>query len=294
MSRAGRVVLVTAAFLFAAATVQAQDGTLQTMRNDVRQGSPSGPPEASPPPEDHPQHHDDSTGQSSSSDDAGGTLGILLAGLVGAGAAVSSPIWIPLGLTADQPFSQSGEFPAFPYASTSGYLIDEPTGVPTRNWAGRFDVEYVDTFDRVEKVGGHLLLETTSRFGLDTRAQHLNEKLAGGGRDSLWLGDFNLTYRFAQCSWAQFRAGLGFNWLDDAKDTDLGFNFLYGVDLFPAKPWVISATLDAGTLGRAGLFRFQTTAGVMLRRFELYTGYEYTDIERTHWNGLIGGVRIWF
>jgi hypothetical protein len=52
--------------------------------------------------------------------------------------------------------------------------------------------------------------------------------------------------------------------------------------------------LDAGTLGRAALFRFQTTAGVMLKRYELYTGYEYCDVERTHWNGLIAGVRVWF
>jgi hypothetical protein len=23
-------------------------------------------------------------------------------------------------------------------------------------------------------------------------------------------------------------------------------------------------------------------------------GYEYTDIGRAHWNGLIGGLRLWF
>ena len=52
--------------------------------------------------------------------------------------------------------------------------------------------------------------------------------------------------------------------------------------------------LDAGTLGHAGLFRFRTTAGVVYRSVELYTGYEYTDIGSVHWNGLIGGMRLWF
>ena len=88
--------------------------------------------------------------------------------------------------------------------------------------------------------------------------------------------------------------GLGINWLNDPSQTDLGFNFAYGIDLFPVKPLIISTVMDAGTLGHAGLFRFRTTAGVAYKRMEYYTGYEYTDIGRTHWNGLIGGVRLWF
>ena len=103
-----------------------------------------------------------------------------------------------------------------------------------------------------------------------------------------------MTYRFAQSDFGQFRAGLGINWLNDPSQTNLGFNFTYGADIFPAKPWVFSAVLDAGTLGHAGLFRFRTTAGVAYRSVELYTGYEYTDIGSVHWNGLIGGVRLWF
>jgi hypothetical protein len=60
---------------------------------------------------------------------------------------------------------------------------------------------------------------------------------------------------------AQFRAGLGMNWLDDPIDTDLGFNFTYGADFFPGRPWILSATLDWGTLGSAELFRFRTSVG---------------------------------
>ena len=52
--------------------------------------------------------------------------------------------------------------------------------------------------------------------------------------------------------------------------------------------------MDGGTLGRAGLFRFRTTAGVMMHGVETYVGYEYTDIGREHWNGLVAGLRLWF
>jgi hypothetical protein len=34
--------------------------------------------------------------------------------------------------------------------------------------------------------------------------------------------------------------------------------------------------------------------GVVFHHVETYTGYEYTDIGRTHWNGLIAGLRFWF
>jgi hypothetical protein len=63
---------------------------------------------------------------------------------------------------------------------------------------------------------------------------------------------------------------------------------------FPRKPWVVSAAIDWGTLGHAGLFRFQTTAGLIFDRFESYIGYEYLDIGATQANFLLGGLRVWF
>ncbi len=62
--------------------------------------------------------------------------------------------------------------------------------------------------------------------------------------------------------------------MNHPTQTDLGFNFTYGADFFPAKPWVFSAVLDAGTHRQAGLFRFRSTAGVVYRSVELYSGYE--------------------
>jgi len=175
------------------------------------------------------------------------------------------------------------------------FPYDDTTQTPeTFPFALRFDADYVDAFDNLDRFNGHMLISTSSRLELDARFQHLAERLDDGSQDQLWMGDCNLCYRFAQSDFAQFRAGLGINWLNAPGQTDLGFNFIYGADIFPVKPLVLSAVLDAGTLGHAGLFRFRTTAGVVYRSVEIYTGYEYTDIGSVSWNGLIGGVRLWY
>jgi hypothetical protein len=171
--------------------------------------------------------------------------------------------------------------------------LTDCAGLRTRNWACRLRAEYTNDFDDVSCIGAHMLLSSASRFGLDTGFDYLQEDLPGGRRDYLTTGDFNVVYRFAQSEQVQFRAGLGFNWLDDEIDTNLGFNFTYGVDVFPCEPWVVSATLDLGTLGHTSLFHFRTTAGVVVHRVEVYTGFEYRDIGSTQINGLVGGIRLW-
>ena len=209
------------------------------------------------------------------------------------GGAVSSPFWAPHWLLDDN-YSVPEYFPRFPYDNTPGYLVEQGTPAPSRSFAGRLDADYVEAFDHLDLINAHLLISTTSRLEFDGRIQHLGEPLGNGREDELWIGDCNVMFRFAQSSSAQFRAGLGINWLNDPGQTDLGFNFTYGVDVFPVKPLIFSTVMDAGTLGHAGMFRFRATAGAIYGPIEFYTGYEYTDIGRASWNGLIGGVRLWF
>jgi hypothetical protein len=204
-------------------------------------------------------------------------------------------------------------FPRFPYDHVPGYMMPDPwltcDGEPTcpadwwgpgrwptqpRTWAARLRLEYGDEFDDLSRIGGHLLVSTRARFGLDTQMSYLEEQLAGGRHDELWIGDCNVLFRLGQTEYSQSRIGIGFNWLDDPMATDFGFNFTYGGDLFPCKPWIFSATIDWGTLGRAELFRFRTTGGLIVHRVEVYTGYEYLDIDSMQLNLVLGGVRIWF
>lgn len=236
--------------------------------------------------------------------------------------AVTTPYWLPRSLLNDD-FSVRAYYPRFPYDGTSDYLLSESwqmrmvpapeqiggqdlAGPPhdvcimpegwqhCRNWSLQLRGEYQDQFDRVSALGGQLILESTSRLGLDISFQTLRERLAPEQYDYLTLGDANVVFRFAQHSKAQMRLGLGMNWLADTRQHDLGFNFTYGGDFFPVKPLIVSAAIDWGTLGHAELFRFRTTVGVIVNRIETYAGYEYLDIGRTHTNSLVAGVRLWF
>ena len=195
-----------------------------------------------------------------------------------------------IGVSEDEdPLVKYMEDPLARYHGADGSLSVSP-----RNWSGRIRFEYADAFDEISRVGGHMLLSTSSRFGLDMELNCLQEDRLGTARDQLWLGDFNLIYRFAQSERAQFRTGLGMNWLDDPVATDFGFNFTYGADFFPQKPWILSATIDWGTLGSAELFRFRTSVGLIINRVEVYSGYEYLDIDDAQINALMAGVRVWF
>jgi hypothetical protein len=238
-------------------------------------------------------------------------------------AAATSPFWGPHVLFRDD-LSALAYYPRHPYDGTSGYLISEwwQPRVPAapeqlgakdlaaapphevcvmpegwqhcRNWSLQLRGEYQDQFDRVSAVGGQMILEGTSRLGFDISFQTLRERLGPEQFDYLTLGDANVVFRFAQHPKAQMRLGIGMNWLADTRQHDLGFNFTYGGDFFPVKPLIVSAAIDWGTLGHAELFRFRTTAGVIVDRFETYVGYEYLDIGRTHANALVAGVRLWF
>ena len=201
----------------------------------------------------------------------------------------------------DEGFSTPGYFDRYPYKheAVGGYMFTDDWRARPRFFSGRFRMDYADEFDGLHRVAGRLLFETTTRLGIDTETEWYEEHLDrsrtdGAGTDHLWLGDANVTFRFAQGPYAQWRTGLGFNWLEGDSQTDFGFNFTYGVDLYPKKPWILSSTLDWGTLGDAELFRYRASAGVIINRIETYVGYEYLDIDHNHVNMFLTGVRVWF
>lgn len=294
----------TVAGLLVALPAQADDGQLQRMRDDVRNGPPaSSGGEPAPCSDDRSARTPDDNASHSTDGDGSGVQGGLGEALGAAylakgaihlaGLAVTSPIWAPIGIL-EHDYAAEAHFPRFPYDDVPGYLATDSYSLVGRRWAARLSGEYREPFDDIQIVGGRLLVSTTSRFGLDTQWDYLQEHQADGSHDQLWSGDCNLVFRFAQSEHAEFRTGLGFNWLDDPQQTDFGFNFTYGFDVFPCRPWVLSAEIDAGTLGKASLFRARTTVGVVIHGVEAYTGYEYFDVGRTHLNCLIGGLRVWF
>jgi hypothetical protein len=304
------LVLVLAMFALGPSLGRAE-GQLQSIRDDVR--APRDRPSSKTDYHDH-HHGDHCDGEDFVGELCGEIFGPALAYMI------ASPFWAPHSAMGDS-FARSGYFPRYPYRDVPGYMtingISRPRYLPdvspmaadgsipppapsdwatlsTRTWACRFRSEYADDFSGRSRIGGHLLLTSTSRFGVDTGFDSFQEDLFSNRHDALWLGDFNVVFRFAQSERAQFRAGFGFNWMDDEIDTDFGFNFTYGMDLYPCRPWVISATLDWGTLGNTGLFHFRTTGGVVFHGIEAYTGYDYYAIGSTRIHGMVGGVRVWF
>ncbi len=282
-------------------------GNMQAIRDDVRPG-----PSSDSDDDDHHHRH-----KSHDCDDDGIVFGEIFAKIWAY--LITSPFWGPHGAL-DDSFSREGYFARFPYDGVPGHLLiqgrwtslqpenfangsSDPVYEPmisvyaaerARVWSCRLRAEYTNDLDDVSRLGAHMLLTSTARFGIDTGFDYFQEELPGGSHDHLTIGDFNVVFRFAQSEHVEFRSGLGFNWMTDDFDSDYGFNFTYGADFFPCKPWVISATMDWGTLGRTGLFHFRTTAGVVFHGLEAYTGYEYHAIGSTRINGLVGGVRVWF
>lgn len=204
--------------------------------------------------------------------------------------ALISPWSVPLFLTGENNFADRAVVVPEPYRDAPFAMKFEPAEDELPNIFGRLQLDFATNFDDLERVGGQLLLETPWRLGLDTGWSNWWEQ-QGSSRDTLQLGDANVVFRFAQSENLQFRTGLGINWMADSAAGNVGFNFTHGFDYYPKKPWVISSTVDIGTLGHAGLFHNQTTVGLLFRRCEIFTGFEYYHIGRGELSGWINGLR---
>ena len=86
------------------------------------------------------------------------------------------------------------------------------------------------------------------------------------------------------------RTGVAVNWLADQIRPEAGFNFTYGIEWFPRKPWTISSVIDAGKLGEASLFHNRSTVGVMLGATEAFVGYDYLQVDAAKIHGPVAGV----
>ncbi|MCI0639159.1 MAG: hypothetical protein L0Y72_14350 [Gemmataceae bacterium] len=90
------------------------------------------------------------------------------------------------------------------------------------------------------------------------------------------------------------RSGVGLSWLLDRFDTDFGFNFHYGADVFPVHPLVLSGSADLGFVGNAGVAHVRGSAGVLWRNWEFFGGYDFLRIGRVELHGPMIGIRLWF
>ncbi len=265
--------------------------TLNSLRHETRTESPSSSNSGS---KDHDHDNDHDHGYRSSHGPGSDALAALVS------YTLLTPFWGPMTLL-DDDYRSDPLFLEYPYQhGQEGSLsywtrnADSENGAMGKWWKGQLRTDYVNDFNDLQTIGGQLILETQSRFGIDTEMKYRHESLGTGMTDQLWTGDANFVFRFAQSENMEMRSGIGFNWMSDQLGSDFGFNFTYGFDWFVADPWVVSSEIDLGTLGEATLFHNRTTVGLQFHRAEVYTGFDYYNLEGTQINGLIAGVRLWF
>lgn len=209
-------------------------------------------------------------------------------------AVVGAPFWLPVTLVADD-YDISSAFPDYPYVDDLPGSLVKTTSYDgsTKGWQGTLQGFGMTETENIDRYGGRLVLESAARLGIDTETNYWREPGASGS-DQLWTGDANLVFRFAESEKLQFRAGLGVNWLADHAGAEAGFNFTYGLDWFPRRPWTMSTVFDLGKLGGGTLFHNRTTAGVMLGPVEAFAGYDYFQIGSANFHGPVAGLGLRF
>ena len=96
---------------------------------------------------------------------------------------ITSPFWAPVTILQDH-HAAKGSFRQYPYEDghpgwmSISKLANEDEKL--RGWTMRMDVEYADSFNHMARLGGHLLLQSNSRWGLDGQADYRYENLAPG------------------------------------------------------------------------------------------------------------------
>jgi hypothetical protein len=219
--------------------------------------------------------------------------------LVGAlGLTLSAPFWVPYVALQDD-YTCRGYFLRYPYAKGwSGSLISRSESVPAPDEARRHSFRLLGDYcwdpEGIQSVRGHLLFTTAVRVGADFEMTDRTEDLGAGATDRLHLGRSHVLYRFAQDLSVQMRAGLGVIWMRDHIGTEEGVSFVYEGDFFPAKPMVLSASVEVASLGEATVFRLRATAGAIITRWEFFAGYDGLWVEAAYVGGPTLGVRCWF
>lgn len=275
-------------------SVLAQDGRLESVRSEVRTPKADTPSASSTSSGSNPSDHSSSFLEE---DDDLSKLGAYAAFYV-----VTSPFTIPVAMVGDD-YRSNAVFNSYPYAERwdglmqmgRGEMID---GVSPASWdhllSVRAAAEAGTDFSGVNRLGLSFLVDTMTRFGIGGSVQFFEEDKRALETDRLVIGDINALFRFAQSQRWQYRAGIGMRFMDDRKQTDLGFNFVYGWEWFPKEPYTFSAQLEAGTLGNASVFRATGRMSLVWKHAEAYVGYDYLRIGSTDLQGPMIGLRLWF
>jgi len=168
---------------------------------------------------------------------------------------------------------------------------------PGQRFSGTFTLHGAALGPTVGRVGVDLEL-MVRRFGL---ALDLSPHLEYRPLDALSLGSAAFMIGWVLLPRVQLSTGIGANVMIDGR-VGLGQQRVdaFGIDgtfratILPVRPVVLRARLDVGQLGVAPAVLARVTAGVMIRRFEAFGGYEARRVGDVVLHGPTLGARVWF
>lgn len=195
----------------------------------------------------------------------------------------------------------------YPYAAGAGgyilrrvpYWWSNPGAM--RLFSGQVSVEGTYAGRNVWGANSHFR-GSMWRLGIETSHAFLLDRPEKRG---LYHGDVHFVIAPVLRPRAVWWIGFGATWADqqlpieDRRERGSGFSGTTSLDLFPVRPVVLSARINAGKIGKGSLAGTQVlsaraTAGFMLRRFELYAGYEVKRLGDQSLRGPVLGLRTWF
>lgn len=213
--------------------------------------------------------------------------------LTAGAAAASAPFLIPRAVLGDE--GQRAVYPDYPYdhdGKMAAVSYDD-TLQGTHHSLIVLQAAYGSDVVDVNQFQGRIFGDLDLRLGFDSEASYFTENTATG-TDDFWRGDVNLTWRFAQNEHWQFRAGLGMNWMHDSRGGEAGINGTYNIEWFPADPWVLSSSLDVGSLGSSGLLHTRNTIGMTHNGWGIFTGHDYLKLDSTSLHTWVTGIEYRF
>jgi hypothetical protein len=207
----------------------------------------------------------------------------------------------------DDNIEENAKFTRYPYRNHyPGFLwvpeqSDDPADAPQTSeppgctsWSARAILEDGYDLDRINRMGLRLTVDSEYRFGLTSNWNWYHETFWCGCTYDFLVGDTNLTYRFAQNEKVAFYTGVGCRYFTDGKVGDAGVNVLYGCDIFPVRPVVVSLLVDGGNLGSSAVVHWRATIGATLKGVEMFGGYDFMRIGCIDLEGPLVGLRYWF
>ena len=180
------------------------------------------------------------------------------------------------------------------------YTYEAPKYVPadwdkhSQRWAVQTAADLAIINDNIYRLRPRVRLMMPGRFELDAECGIYRETLADRAIDWTTISALHLAARFAQNEYVIFRLGAGGRMLADAKTVQLGYDFQYGVQIFPHKPLIIDLTAGVGSLGKSFTLDLRASLGVALGPLEILIGAERLAVGDAVLAGPVGGIRYWF